>query len=215
MKNIKQYVEQIQREKNAAYRERNQLVAALSKLFPAFLAEHEPEDKTSWDDEWRWIVYMQIPAELRGNPEKDFPHQISWHLHISDLPAAVRSSSETRRPVSLGWSHDGRKKSSPARDQTASMTNKPTQQQRVLEVFQSLRGEHDIPKEYLRRHPTGDGVSVRYFKRVLWIMEMNGRVSELRGKGYDIQSSSERDPYGFVYLRLLSVPALKQLSLSN
>jgi hypothetical protein len=54
---------------------------------------------------------------------------------------------------------------------------------------------------------------VRYFKRVLWITEVNGRVSELRGKGFEIESSSERDPYGFVYLRLVKVPAPKQLSI--
>ena len=93
------------------------------------------------------------------------------------------------------------------------MTSKPTQQQRVLAVLQSLHGQHDIPEEYIRRHPTGDGVSVRYFKRVLWITECNGRISELRGKGYNIQSSSERDAYGFVYLRLEKEPAPTQLNL--
>jgi hypothetical protein len=94
------------------------------------------------------------------------------------------------------------------------MAEKKTQQQRVLEVLQSLRGEHDIPEEYLRRHPQGDGISVRYFKRVLWITEVNGRVSELRGKGYQIESSAERDPYGFVYLRLVKEPVARTLSLS-
>ena len=89
-----------------------------------------------------------------------------------------------------------------------------TQQERVLAVLQQLRAQtHQIPSEYIRRHPTGDGVSVRYFKRVLWITEVNGRVSELRGKGYVIESSSERDPYGFVYLRLTKLPAAKQLQL--
>jgi hypothetical protein len=58
-------------------------------------------------------------------------------------------------------------------------------------------------------------VSVRYFKRVLWITEVKGRVSELRAKGYEIRSSTERDPYGFVYLRLEREPVPKQLSLSN
>lgn len=77
----------------------------------------------------------------------------------------------------------------------------------------SLAGEHDIPEEYIRRHPDGDGVSVTYFKRVLWITEVNSRVAELRSKGYDIQSSSERDRHGFVYLRPVSVPAAKQMAL--
>jgi len=90
-----------------------------------------------------------------------------------------------------------------------------TQQQCILAVLQSVRDDtHTIPEEYIRRHPTGDGVSVAYFKRVLWITEVNGRVSELRSKGYKIQSSSERDPHGFVYLRLVKEPAPKQLTIA-
>jgi hypothetical protein len=56
---------------------------------------------------------------------------------------------------------------------------------------------------------------ITHYKRVLWITEVNGRVSELRSKGYDIQSSSERDSHGFVYLRLVRVPAAKQLPLAK
>jgi hypothetical protein len=77
-----------------------------------------------------------------------------------------------------------------------------TQQQRVLEVLKSLSSEHDIPEEYIRRHPTGDGVSARYFKQVMLISEVNGRISELRNKGHVIETSTERDRYGFVYHRL-------------
>jgi hypothetical protein len=91
------------------------------------------------------------------------------------------------------------------RTRTSIPMKRPTQQERILVVLGQLHdGTHQIPPEYIRRHPKGDGVSVRYFKRVLWITEVNGRVSELRGKGYDIQSSTERDPFGFVYLRLVS-----------
>jgi hypothetical protein len=82
------------------------------------------------------------------------------------------------------------------------MKAQKTQQQRVLEVLQSLRGDHDIPEEYIRRHPTGDDVSARYFKQVMLISEVNGRVSELRAKGYDIETSKAKDRYGFAYHRL-------------
>ena len=34
------------------------------------------------------------------------------------------------------------------------------------------------------------------------ISECNGRISELRGKGYDIETSTVKDRYGFVYHRL-------------
>ncbi len=59
-------------EKNAAYHERNQLVAALSKLFPARLARH-PNADTTWDNDWRWIVFIDLPTG-----------QVSWHIHDSE-----------------------------------------------------------------------------------------------------------------------------------
>jgi hypothetical protein len=60
--------------KNTAYAERNKLVALLSKLFPSCLGRHEEED-TSWENDWRWIVYVTLPTG-----------QCSWHIHDSDLP---------------------------------------------------------------------------------------------------------------------------------
>jgi hypothetical protein len=46
------------------------------------------------------------------------------------------------------------------------MAEKETQQQRIVEVLQSLRGDHDIPEECIRRHSTGDGVRSCYSKQV-------------------------------------------------
>jgi hypothetical protein len=68
----------LQNEKNAVYDERNKLVCALSKLFPSYLARH-PKSDTTWDDDWRWIVFIYIPTN-RGS------EQISWHIHDSDFP---------------------------------------------------------------------------------------------------------------------------------
>ena len=59
--------------KNEAYNERNQLVAALSKIFPSWLGMHDITDKT-WDMEWSNIVYINA---LTG--------QLSWHLHDDDM----------------------------------------------------------------------------------------------------------------------------------
>lgn len=61
-------------EKDGAYRERNKLVSALSKLFPSSLGKHEKTDKT-WHKEWMNIVYINLPTG-----------QVSWHLHDTDLP---------------------------------------------------------------------------------------------------------------------------------
>jgi hypothetical protein len=95
------------------------------------------------------------------------------------------------------------------------MSHKPngTQQERILRALQALATDtHDIPEEYLRRHPEGDGVSARYFKHVMFISECNGRISELRSKGYDIETSEVKDDYGFAYQRLARSANLKPAS---
>lgn len=57
-------------QKNAAYHERDQLVAVLSKIWPAHLSLHEGE----WEDDWRHIVCIHTPAG-----------QATWHIHDSEL----------------------------------------------------------------------------------------------------------------------------------
>lgn len=59
--------------KDAAYSERDRLVAALSKCFPSFLGRH-PENEV-WEDDWRNIVFVMLPTG-----------QASWHIHDSELP---------------------------------------------------------------------------------------------------------------------------------
>ena len=59
--------------KDGAYRERDALVCALSKLFPSRMGRHP--DSEPWDDDWRWIVFVQLPTG-----------QASWHIHDSELP---------------------------------------------------------------------------------------------------------------------------------
>lgn len=61
--------------KNRAYTERNALVCVLSKLWPAHLMRHDPNDAT-WEDDWRTIVCIHSPVG-----------QLTWHLHDSDVPA--------------------------------------------------------------------------------------------------------------------------------
>lgn len=66
--------ERLRAQKDGAYSERNKLVVAISKLFPASLERHPDEDK-EWEDDWRWVVYIDLPAG-----------QASWHLHDSEVP---------------------------------------------------------------------------------------------------------------------------------
>lgn len=88
-------VVRLQAEKAAAYHERNQLVAALSRLFPSHLCRHPDEDK-EWEDDWRWVVCVHI-QEARlvvfgdmNNAVNDrwrtFETQVTWHIHHSELP---------------------------------------------------------------------------------------------------------------------------------
>ena len=57
-------------ELNNVYTERNMLVAALSKLFPASLER----DAESRFPEWVWIVYIDLPTG-----------QASWHVPTSEI----------------------------------------------------------------------------------------------------------------------------------
>lgn len=59
--------------KDYAYYERNQLVAALSKLFPAWIERH-PDSDTTWDKAWRNIIFINLPTG-----------QCSWHIHDSEF----------------------------------------------------------------------------------------------------------------------------------
>ena len=64
--------EELRAAKDGAYSERDKLVALLSKVFPAWLERH-PDADTTWDNDWRWIVFLSIPD------------QVSWHIHDSEL----------------------------------------------------------------------------------------------------------------------------------
>ena len=62
--------------RDAAYSERNQLVLVLAKIAPpgkAWLSKHPEEDK-DWDDQWRTIVFLDLPTG-----------QASWHLHDDEV----------------------------------------------------------------------------------------------------------------------------------
>lgn len=68
----------MERRKDEAYLERNQVVAALAKCFPSGTGKTAIE---GWDPEWHGCVYIDLPTG-----------QVSWHFHDSqsylfgDLP---------------------------------------------------------------------------------------------------------------------------------
>ena len=59
--------------KDSAYEERNRLVAFVASLYPASLERH-PDEDTEWEDDWRWIVFIDLPSG-----------QATWHIHDSQL----------------------------------------------------------------------------------------------------------------------------------
>lgn len=62
--------------KDQAYKERNALVCALSKLWPSHFGIHEgPAD---WDPQWRNVICIHAPAPAG---------QLTWHIHDRELPA--------------------------------------------------------------------------------------------------------------------------------
>jgi hypothetical protein len=64
----------LDKEKDQAYWERNQLIAFISKLFPAHLTKH-PENDAEWESDWRTIVCIHLPTG-----------QATWHIHDFDVP---------------------------------------------------------------------------------------------------------------------------------
>lgn len=70
----------LEKGKDLAYWERNQLVAALSRLFPSSLAKH-PESDTEWEKDWRTIVVIYVP-QTGGRDSV----QCTWHIHDFDVP---------------------------------------------------------------------------------------------------------------------------------
>lgn len=55
--------------KDAAYEERNKVVAALARVFPSGVARTAIE---GWSDDWHGCVYIDLPSG-----------QVSWHFHDS------------------------------------------------------------------------------------------------------------------------------------
>ena len=55
--------------KDAAYLERNQVVAALATVFPAGVARTAIP---GWSEDWHGVVYIDLPTG-----------QVSWHYHDS------------------------------------------------------------------------------------------------------------------------------------
>lgn len=72
-------------QKDRAYAERNQLVAALSKVFPSYLAQHPAEDR-DWEDDWRTIVFIDLPTG-----------QVSWHIHEAEKPLFAHLETQENR----------------------------------------------------------------------------------------------------------------------
>lgn len=70
---LKTNSEELKKQKDNAYWERNQLVRYISTLFPSWIETHPKEDFT-WDKKWGNIIFIQFPQGL-----------YSWHIHTEEL----------------------------------------------------------------------------------------------------------------------------------
>jgi hypothetical protein len=66
---LRAQVEEMNNQKDDAYEERNQVVAALARLFPSGLAR---TNIPGWSADWHGCVYIDLPTG-----------QVSWHYHDS------------------------------------------------------------------------------------------------------------------------------------
>lgn len=77
---LNQRVAELEAQKDAAYRERNLVVALAAELVKrftkgeAFLAPHTGED---WGPEWKWVLFLEFIPGMVG--------QVSWHIHRDEL----------------------------------------------------------------------------------------------------------------------------------
>jgi hypothetical protein len=70
---LRKQLGEVEKQKNAAYSERNSLVCFMSKIFKASLELH-PDVDMEWENDWRWIVFIDLPTG-----------QATWRIHDSEL----------------------------------------------------------------------------------------------------------------------------------
>ena len=64
-------IEELEKQVNNAYTERNRLVALLASIYPSGM---KATTIPGWDEEWHNCVYFDLPTG-----------QASWHVHINDV----------------------------------------------------------------------------------------------------------------------------------
>lgn len=70
----------LKEQKDAAYHERDQIVALLARMALALgcragIRPHEPNPDPTWDDDWKNVVVIDLPTG-----------QVTWHYHDSERP---------------------------------------------------------------------------------------------------------------------------------
>ncbi len=77
MINLYDRISELENQKNNAYKERNLCVALIAKLALqlGYKVGGSLHVGDNWDDDWRHIVFIDIPTG-----------QLSWHIHDSEVP---------------------------------------------------------------------------------------------------------------------------------
>jgi len=72
---------------NEAFKERDMVLAGMAKMaqllgYKCGLGLHDLEKDPTWDPQWRYIVFIELPNINDMGPAVQ---QISWHIHDSEL----------------------------------------------------------------------------------------------------------------------------------
>lgn len=73
---LRQLTNQIQvlgDQKDNAYKERDYLVAVLTKLWPSHILQHQPGEDPHWEADWMTVICVHIAGRHLG-----------WHIHDSE-----------------------------------------------------------------------------------------------------------------------------------
>lgn len=101
-------------QKDAVYSERNRCVALLARMAIALgcragIGQHDPDD-TFWDDEWRNIVFIDLPSAVKDSIQS---HQIEttkkrFGRPVGTVLATYQLSEEDADLAGMGWHLNGR-----------------------------------------------------------------------------------------------------------
>lgn len=86
MQSANAVIMRLTKQKDAAYNERNCLVAVISKIWPSHIMQHQPANDPDWDPHWLTVVCVHIAGKRCGWHIHDSEYHLFEHLDLSPIP---------------------------------------------------------------------------------------------------------------------------------